>query len=425
MNLLFLQSHPSFFARDLGKELRLRGHGVGHIALNPGEWFLWRGMGSVSYRGSLGGWEGWLDRHVQRHAITHLVYFADRHPYHRSAHRVALRHGITPVSYEFGYLRPDWIVMERGGQSVFSHFPDNLDVIRARAADMTQPDLVPQFSHPHWQEAVAEVAYHLGNVLAKLMFPRYDDDRTRHPIQEYLSYIPRNRRARRNASLAREIVAAHIQSDAPFFLVALQMEGDYQIRANSRFAGLGDFLNEVVKSFATKSPSGTRLLIKLHPMDNGLTDWRGVTEGLAQQHGVTDRVAFLDGGDLAALLSAAAGCVVVNSTVGLHALQAGCPVKCLGIATYDIIGLTDQMPLDDFWSSPFCPDPADVSALVRLMAAAIHVQGDFFSAQGRSAAIAEAVRLLEGGLAQARGAEEELPPRLAKARVQGISVDPW
>lgn len=425
MNLLFLQGHPSFFARDLGKALRLRGHGVGHVALNPGEWFLWHGMGSVSYRGSLGDWEGWLDRHVQKHAVTHLVYFADRHPYHRAAQRVASRHGITPVSYEFGYLRPDWIVIERGGQSVFSHFPDTLDIIRARAEGLPQPDLAPQFSHPHWPEAVAEVGYHLGNALAKLMFPRYDNDRTRHPIREYLSYIPRNRRARRNAAQAQTAATAHVEGDAPFFLAALQMEGDYQIRANSRFAGLGGFLNEVVTSFATNAPAGSRLLVKLHPMDNGLTDWRGVTEKLAKHHGVADRIAFLDGGDLAALLSAAAGCVVVNSTVGLHALQAGCPVKCLGVATYDMTGLTDQGPLDDFWSSPFRPDLSDVSALVRLMAAAIHVRGDFFSALGCSAAVAGAVRLLESGLAQAYGAEEDLPPRLAKAREQGISVDPW
>jgi capsular polysaccharide export protein len=113
-------------------------------------------------------------------------------------------------------------------------------------------------------------------------------------------------------------------------------------------------------------------------MDNGPTDWQQVTVKLARCAAIADRVDFIDGGDLMALLSRAAGCVVVNSTVGLHALQAGCPVTCPGIATYDAGGITHKGGLGSFWQHPHRPDPADVAALVWLMAAAIQVRGDFF-----------------------------------------------
>jgi capsular polysaccharide export protein len=323
MKVLFLQGHPSVFARDLGRALARRGHAVRHVTLNFGDWLYWRGEGEIRYRGSLDDWEPWLDRLVQTEEIDLLVYFADRHPYHVAAQRVARRRGITPLSYEFGYLRPDWITVERGGQSVHSHFPDRLEVIRALAATLPTPDPRPRYGHPHWREAVAEVAYHLGNALLWPVFPRFVADRTRHPIVEYLSYIPRNLRAARNARHAEAVVQSRLGGEDPFFVLALQMEGDYQIRANSRYAGLRPLLEEVITSFAADAPADARLVVKLHPMDNGLTNWRNVTLALAAQAGVADRVDFIDGGDLLALLGAAAGCIVVNSTVGLHALQAG------------------------------------------------------------------------------------------------------
>lgn len=425
LNVLFLQGHPSFFARDLGRALASHGHKVRHVTLNVGDWLFWRGEGAIPYRGSLHDWEAWLDRLVTAEGIDHLVYFADRHPYHVAAQRVARRRGITPLSYEFGYLRPDWITVEIGGQSVYSHFPDRLDVIRAQAATLPAPDLTPRYSHPHWQEAVAEVAYHLGNALFRPFFPQFVADRACHPIREYLSYIPRNRKVARNGRLADAVIQARLAGTAPFFVLALQMEGDYQIRANSRYPGLGPVLQEVIASFATDAPPAARLVVKLHPMDNGLTDWQAVALDLAVKASVADRIDFIDGGDLFALLTKAAGCIVVNSTVGLHALQQGCPVTCLGVATWDIPGLTHQGPLAGFWAAPHRPDPADVASLVRFMAAAIHVRGDFFSPDGRASAVAGMASLIESGAAADYPGQERIPPRAAKARQQGIAVDPW
>ena len=424
-NVLFLQGHPSVFSRDLGRALARRGHKVRHVTLNFGDWLFWRGEGEIRYRGSLADWDEWLDRLVVTEGIDLMVYFADRHPYHVAAQRVARRRGITPLSYEFGYLRPDWITVELGGQSVHSHFPDRLDAIRALAARHPLPDQCPRFSHPYWQEAVSEVAYHLGNALLWPLFPRFVADRTRHPLLEYLSYIPRDLRAAKNAREADAVVRARLEGPEPFFLLALQMEGDYQIRANSRYAGLRPVLEEVIASFAADAPGDARLVVKLHPRDNGLTNWRAVTLALAAQTGLADRVDFIDGGDLQALLAGARGCIVVNSTVGLHALQAGCPVKCLGIAVYDIPGLTHQGPLAGFWTAAERPDPDDVACLIRALATTIQVRGDFFSADGRAAAVASTIALIESGAISDYPGREDIPPRVAKARAQGIPVDPW
>ncbi len=94
----------------------------------------------------------------------------------------------------------------------------------------------------------------------------------------------------------------------------------------------------------------------------------------------------MDGGNLNRLLEHAAGSLTINSTTGLHALRANCPTKVLGIALYDIAGLTCQNPLDDFWRNPTMPDQDLLDALERLLAASIQVKGCFYTKEGREAA---------------------------------------
>ena len=425
MRVLFLQGHPSAFARNLGEALVARGHWVRRINFCFGDWLFWRGSACLSYRGRLTDWEDWIEKRMRADGITHLVYFADRHPYHVLAQRAALRSGVICVSHEFGYLRPDWILVEEGGQSAFSHFPDCLADVKRLAEGLPEPDMAPRHGHPFWQEAVQETAYHLGNALFSPLFPHFRSDRVDHPLVEYLSYLPRNLARWRAAGGADRLVSRLTGGSDPFYLVALQMAGDYQIRANSPYLDLRDFLRDVVRSFAAHGPGNARIVIKLHPMDNGRIRWARLARQLAAENGLHDRLVFLDGGDLSRLLRHAAGCVVVNSTVGLHALQAGCPVKCLGIASYDMAGLTHQGDLATFWTAPERPDPGGVSALVRLMAAAIHVRGDFFSQAGRRAAVEGFCALLEGGLARPKGAFLSPPPRLRQAESLGLPTMPW
>ena len=423
--LLFLQGHPSFLARDLGRAMAARGHFVRRINLCVGDWFFWHGRDTKSYRGSLANWDRWLEAAITRDRITHIVYFADRTPYHVIAQRVARRLGVIAISHEFGYLRPDWICVEEGGQSAFSHFPDDMDTVRDLARILPAADTQRRFAYPHWQEALHEVGYHLGNFLLALFYPRFVADRACNPVVEYLSYIPRNRRARRNKPHAEATIKQLIAGNAHYFVVALQMEADYQIRANSGYKGLAQFIDDVLASFSQNAPAKARIVFKLHPMDNGLTDWASVIRRKAHTLGISNQVDFIDGGDLFALLRQPQGCIVVNSTVGLHALQLGCPVKCMGIATYDIPDLTHQGTLDTFWAAPHLPDPDGVEALVRLMAVAMHVRGDFFSAAGRAEAVRGMVDLIERGMARHFGAYIARPPRLAKAQRLGLSIAPW
>jgi capsular polysaccharide export protein len=418
--VLFLQGPPSPFARELGAKLASRDVPVYRINLCIGDWLYWHDARAQSYRGGLAGWEAFLTDVVTRNGITDIVYFADRFPYHRVAQKVARLLGIRAISYEYGYLRPDWIIVERGGQSAQSHVPDDLARFRAVAAGLPAPDLTPRYSYPSFPESAGDVIYHYSNYLFWFLYPRFVRDRVYNPVLEYASYNLRFLRARLNRKRAAQIVAELETAKAPFFVVPLQMQNDYQVRKNSAFTDQRRFLDVVLASFRTHAAPDAKLVIKVHPLDNGIENWRAYLRRAARDLG--DRVIYLDGGDLGRLCRTAAGMITLNSTSGMQALQWHCPLKVLGIAVFDIAGLTHAGPLDSFWQDPFRPHPDDVTAFITGMAHCVHVRGNFYSPQGRAAAAHAIADLLVAG--QVNGALfTDPPPRLARARAEGIAVD--
>jgi capsular polysaccharide export protein len=208
----------------------------------------------------------------------------------------------------------------------------------------------------------------------------------------------------------------------PYSLIALQLQSDYQIRANSPYRHLRDMLDEVFASFARHAPAETRLVVKLHPLDNSLERWPHVVPEAARRHGLDDRVILIDGGNLDLLLQHAQGCVIVNSTVGLRSIQIGCPTKVLGIAVFDIAGLTHQGALESFWQNPGAVDPTLARDLVAALAATIQIKGSFYHPEGRKLACAAIVQRVAEGNVNQPGAFVDPPPRLARARAMAIAV---
>jgi capsular polysaccharide export protein len=419
-SFLFLQGAPNRFARRLGDELEGRGHRVLRINLCIGDWWYWRGRPAVNYRGRLADWEGYLRALIEHEGVTDLLYYADRLPYHRVAIRVGEELGLYLVTYELGYLRPDWITLERRGMSSQSHFPTDPKQVRTIARQAPPPDLTPRYRFTFFQEAYNDVLFNLSNFFLFFLYPFYDADKHYNRLIEYLSYIPRLLAKKRNNRRARVIIDRLVEDGTPFFVFPLQMQNDYQIRAHSPYRHLSEAIDEVINSFAQHAGPAERLVFKVHPADNGLENWRTIIAVHAKRAGIDDRVSLIDGGDLMKLLRGARGAVLVNSTVGLHAMQAGCPVKVLGTATFDIAGLTHSGPLADFWAAPTKPDPALCDDLVRALAATIQVKGNLYTDDGLTRAVPEVADRLIARTVNEPGGFVDPPPRLDKARAMGV-----
>jgi len=421
--ILLLQGPPTLFWTELADGFEAAGHRVLKVHFCLGDWIFWRRRGATSYRGRFKNWRRWLERFVAAEGVTDILYYADRLPYHVVAREVAEYLGLDAYAVEFGYLRPDWLTLERGGMGAWSYFPNDPAEIRRAARDLPEPVMHSAFGYKFNQEAFGEVTFHLSAEILRVLYPFYRHDTYYHPYLDYLSWIPRLVKVK--GALAHANAVCHKLWDArtPYFLLALQLQSDYQIRANSPYRHLSEMLEEVIGSFSHDADPGDHLVVKIHPLDNGYENWPRVVAEIAARHRVTDRVHAIDGGLLSKLIDHAKGVVVVNSTVGLHAIRAGCPTKVLGIAVFDVPGLTDQGSLTDFWREPAPVDPDLTDAYVRLMAHAIQIKGSFYNPAGRAAAIPEIVRRVEAGLVNDR-ALAAVPPRLAHAKRIGVPAIP-
>ena len=419
---LFLQGPPSTFAAELAGELERLGHRTLRINLAAGDRFHWRRRGAFNYKGRFEDWGDYVGAFMAREGVTDLVFYADRLPYHRIAAAHARARGISVTAFEFGYLRPDWITLERDGMGVYSHFPADAATILANGRGLAEPDPIVRYGYAFHTEAFNEVVYNLANVFLPFLHPHYRSDTYYHPVHDYLSWIPRLVSGWLGAPKAKAVIARLVAGSTPYYVLPMQLQSDYQIRDNAPFDHLGEVVRIVMESFAANAPADGRLVVKVHPLDNGIENWPKVARRIAREVGIAGRIDVIDGGNLYELLGRARGCIVVNSTVGLHALRLGCPVAVLGVAVFDVPGLTFQGPLDRFWMGATPPDPALRDTFVRLLAAATQVKGCFYTAEGRAAGVREAARRLVERRVNEPGGYVDPPPRLRRAAALGMDA---
>ncbi len=395
MHFVFLQGMPSFFFSRIGAKLEAQGHRVTRVNLCWGDALFWRGTTSLDYRGSLGGWPAFISDFYAKNNVTDLVLLGEQRKYHKEAVAIARQRGIRVTVTDFGYLRPDWITFERDGMSSLSRFPRKPDSIRKLAAQADPPDLSPKYVDDFWTMARCDLLHSFSSLLGLFLYPFYrQSDERPHPLIYFPAVGWRLLFRKMKRCRAKERLAAMVKAPTRFFVFPLQLTHDFQIVAYSPFKDLGEAILTVLDSFTTHAPPDTRLLIKLHPWDPGLKNWKNFIFRTAEPLGIHDRIDYFDGGDLDEMCRHAAGMVTINSTSGVRALQLGCPVVTLGDAVYDIDGLTFRHGLDRYWSEATRPDPAFVDAFIRALAATIQIRGVFFSEPGLSTAIAEAVQRL-------------------------------
>ncbi|APG83356.1 capsule polysaccharide export protein KpsS [Sinorhizobium americanum CCGM7] len=408
---LFLQGPSSPIFAKIAARLEAFGHTCLRINLNAGDQIFWRRGGAHNYRGSLTDWGAYVELFLRRHSVSDLVLLGEERPYHRVAIAAARRLGIEVFVVEMGYLRPDWLTLERGGMSSNSHFPVDPRQILQAAAGLPEPDWRRRHTQAFLAEAAYDLLYNLPNVFFWFLFPGYRRHAIFHPLAEYAGWVRRLAASKRQQRAADALVASLTAAGAPYFVYPLQLETDFQLRAHSPFNSQKEAIADILASFARHAPATSKLAVKLHPLDNSLIPWRRIIAHQAAALGVAERVIYLDGGNLDLLAEKCTGMVTVNSTAGLHALKQGKPVKILGKAVFDIGGLTDQQPLDTFWKAPRPPDPELSAAMFRLMAASIQVRGNFYSAAGTDAGAKAIAERLHGNTVNQPGAFVDPPPR--------------
>lgn len=417
-SFLFLQGPPGPFFPLLGRELDRRGCGVHRINLSGGDRYDWP-EGSVDYRGRMANWPLFFDEYVQRHGITDVVLYGDCRPVHQAALRLAQLRGLHIHVFEEGYIRPDWMTLERDGVNGHSRMDRDPEAILATAEWLPEMPKLPSITAAFSRRARDSYWHYHHVVLGRWRFPFYTSHRASSIVGEGIGWLLRFSRAWRRARQA-DAVLEEI-AGRPFFLFPLQLTGDYQIRAHSPFASMRMGVDYVLRSFARHAPHDSLLLVKEHPMDVGYRNWRRYLMREARRLGVADRVRHIDGGELADLCAASTGMVCVNSTSGTLALEVGIPVIVLGDAVYDVPGVTHQGSLDAFWRSPELPDRTLYQAFKKVLHARCLVRGGLASASAIRTLIANSVERL---LAEDPAPQDRLRAAARRQRAQELGSRP-
>jgi capsular polysaccharide export protein len=392
---LFLQGLAGPFFSRLGEALSASGNGVHRINFNGGDKLYWKAAGAIDYRGNLDKWPRFLAKILARRNITDILLFGDCRPLHSVAIAVASRVGVKVHVFEEGYVRPDFVTLEAGGvngHSRLSRSPDfYLDAARTLPPLPDFPPVPSSFN----RRAKEDLAYNLASLVMAPLFPGYRTHRPWHILTEYAGWALRllRRGAERRRSAA---TLDRLKADGrPYFVFPLQLDCDYQIRVHSSFIGVQDAIETVLGSFARNAPADTLLVVKGHPLDNGLVDWEKRTLAAAGKIGIADRLLFLESVDIDRLVCGALGLVTVNSTTGTLSLRSGVPTIVLGDAVYDMPRITHQQGLDAFWANPTPPELRVFEAFRRVLIDQCLIHGGYFSEEGLSMLVSGALRRLE------------------------------
>jgi capsular polysaccharide export protein len=394
--VMLLQGLMGPFFQRLGKGLRKAGHEVFKVNFNGGDRAYWGLPNGIDYKGTLAEWPEAFDNLLVKHRITDVMLFGDCRDHHMGALEICRGHGIKVWVFEEGYVRPDWVTMETGGVNGHSLLSRDPQWYRDRAALLPPVPQHRKVSSSFRSRALQGLWYNTTDVLTRWRYPGWRTHRPWHPLVEGVGWarklMQRDERQERG-----EALLSRLQDEkAGYFLFPLQLDSDAQIRLHSPFAGMIEAIKLVLQSFAEHAPMGTRLVVKEHPLDNGVRDWQLETADLAQRFGIADRVDYLAWGDIETIAERALGMVTVNSTSGTLALARGVPVIVLGKAVYDLADLTFQNGLDRFWTEATPPDAATFAAFYRVLIDECLIPGGFFSDEALDKVVTHAIARFEG-----------------------------
>ena len=401
---LFLQGPHGAFFRRLGDRLAWDGQRVERINFNAGDRRDW-GKGGHDFTGSEEDWPLFLDGFIEAHGVTDLVLYGDCRPLHHAAHGIARLRGCRIHVFEEGYIRPDFMTLERDGVNGNSSLSRDPHWYLAEAAALPPAPDLPPIAGSFERRLRETMGYHWLMTTRWAQFRHYRNHRPMNTSTEAAGWLwkwakrPRDRR--------RSAAALRALGERPFFCFPLQLSSDAQIRIHSPFADMAVAIRYVVRSFARHAPAGTMLVIKQHPLAADMVNYERIVRREAEQAGAVERILYVERANIDTLVARALGVVTVNSTTGTLALRQGTPTKVLGQAVYDIPRITHQGSLDAFWSHPVPPEARVYDAFCRVLRDRCLVHGGYHSEEGIDRLVDSSARRLladeQGVVAAAAG----------------------
>ena len=289
--------------------------------------------------------------------------------------------GIDVYVFEEGYVRPNFITLEKGGVNARSSMPGTADDYRddTPLKPIASDQIAGGHAFQNW--TLYTIVYYVAMRLLFWHYPGYRHHRNDSVLMETFYGIRNGYRKIANAILERNLAAGiSTKLTKRYFFVPLQTVGDFQISEYSPFVDMKDFIEVVMRSFAIHAPKDLFLIIKHHPLDRGRVNYNAHIRKAAKTLGIAGRVLSIHDVHLPTCLVHAIGTVTVNSTVGIASLFHTTPTLVLGKALYDIDDLTCKgMTLERFWTQCRTPEKRLFKRFRARLIEQTQVTGSFYS----------------------------------------------
>ncbi|MFN7066021.1 MAG: capsule biosynthesis protein [Aquificaceae bacterium] len=351
-NYLLLQGPKGFFFYKLARYLERLGKIVYKINFNGGDLLTYPTLRRVyNYRDKIESFEYYLKNLIALKKIDVVFLYGDYKPYHKIAIKVCKSLNIPAYVFEEGYIRPNYITLEKHGINGFSELPK--DPAFYKSLPHIEVEEAKPVNLSYAMQTFSRAFHYISLELLRWYFPNYV------PNKSYFPYLPWifcwiRGLIRKPIYLYKEkpLFEKIRELRKRYFLVALQVHNDTQITLHSNYKSVEEFIFEVLHSFSKHAKADNYLVFKHHPVDRGFKNYKGLIDKLSEKLGIKEKVFYVHDMHLPTLIKGSLGVITINSTVGLQALYHHIPLKVMGRAIYDMPDLTFQGPLEEFWKDP-------------------------------------------------------------------------
>ncbi|MDR1460649.1 MAG: capsular biosynthesis protein [Campylobacteraceae bacterium] len=346
----------TFFKR-LDKLLRKKGAVTYKIAFNAADWLFSNKDNVISYKDTPKKWEKFVEDFLITKSINKIFLFGDCRFYQKTTIKVAVKLGVEVFVFEEGYIRPDYVTMEKWGVNGNSKLPKSKSFYENLPEVLEQQKTLPMNNSLYSMIMSAIIYYFVANVFS-FLYPHYIHHRSFSATKEAFCGA-RNFTRKIIYALKNRPYNNRLKNDLSkkYFFVPLQTYTDAQIKKHSLLKNMEEFIEIVLISFANFADKNHFIVFKHHPFDRGRKNYTNYINNLAKKLNIEKRVIILFELCIPNTLKNALGTVTINSTIGFSSLYYCTPTITLGKAIYNIKGLTCKgMDLDDFWKSPYPPN---------------------------------------------------------------------
>jgi capsular polysaccharide export protein len=355
-NILFLQGPMGPFFKKMDTLFKQEGATTYKVGFNAGDCLFSNFYNYTSYRGTREEWPEFIENFLYSKKIDKIFLFGDCRYYQSMAIKEAMKIGVDVYVFEEGYVRPNYITMEKYGVNNYSRISRDPNFYKSlKLKTLPKPKDAKQSK---FKLIMSSAIYYLASNLLYFRYPNYQHHRDFSAIKEFFYGIRGVwRKYAYKLSEAGYLEKIEAELSKKYYFVPLQTYNDFQILEHSSYKSVEKFIIEVLESFASFAPKDKLLIFKHHPVDRGRKNYKKFIMEQAELFGVESRIEVVHDVYLPSCLQHAIGTVTINSTVGMSSLLHDTPTITLGNAIYDIEGLTCKgMRLDEFWHKQVVPD---------------------------------------------------------------------